>query len=130
MVGIGLLIAAIAAWLAPLGVSLLYERGAFSAADTLRVSSVLRWGLVQLPFYFGVLVLVQLLASQRRYKIMAAIALANFAVKALMNAYLAPKMGVHGIMLATSCMYVASFVCYFLVALKPIGTQFPTGEPK
>lgn len=130
MVAIGLLIAAVAAWLAPFGVSLLYERGAFSTADTIRVSSVLRWGLVQLPFYFGVLVLVQLLASQRRYKIMAVIALANFAVKALMNTYLAPKMGVHGIMLATSCMYIASFVCYFLVALRPIGTQFKTAEPK
>ena len=67
MVVIGLLIAAVAAWLAPLGVSLLYERGAFSAADTARVSTVLRWGLLELPFYFGVLVLVQLLASQNRY---------------------------------------------------------------
>ena len=119
MVAIGLLVAAFSAWLAPLGVSLLYERGAFSAADTLRVSSVLRWGLLQLPFYFGVLVLVQLLASQNRYGLMAAVAVANFAVKALMNLYLAPKMGVHGIMLATSCMYASSFVCYFLVAMRP-----------
>lgn len=119
MVAIGLLIAALAAWLAPLGVSLLYERGAFSAADTARVSSVLRWGLLQLPFYFGVLVLVQLLASQNRYGLMATIAVVNFLVKAVMNYYLAPKMGVHGIMLATSCMYASSFICYFLVAMRP-----------
>lgn len=130
MVGIGLVIAAIAAWLAPLGVSLLYERGAFGAADTLRVSSVLRWGLLQLPFYFGVLILVQLLASQNRYGVMAVIAVANFVIKALMNIYLAPKMGVHGIMLATSCMYASSFVCYFLMALKPAVLRSKTTDPK
>lgn len=130
MVAIGLLIAAVAAWLAPFGVSLLYERGAFSAADTARVSSVLRWGLLQLPFYFGVLVLVQLLASQNRYKLMALIAVLNFAVKAIMNTYLAPKMGVHGIMLATSCMYASSFICYFLVALKPAALPVKTVGPK
>lgn len=130
MVAIGLIIAAVAAWLAPWGVSLLYERGAFSAADTERVSSVLRWGLLQLPFYFGVLVLVQLLASQNRYKLMALIAVLNFAVKAMMNTYLAPKMGVHGIMLATSCMYASSFICYFLVALKPAALPVKTVNSK
>lgn len=130
MVAIGLVVAAIAAWLAPLGVSLLYERGAFSAADTARVSSVLRWGLLQLPFYFGVLVLVQLLASQNRYGLMSAIAVANFAVKAVMNSYLAPKMGVHGIMLATSCMYASSFICYFLLAMKPAVLDVKTSDPK
>lgn len=130
MVLIGLAVATITAWLAPLGVSLLYERGAFSAEDTARVSSVLRWGLLQLPFYFGVLILVQLLASQNRYGIMAAIALANFAAKALMNWYLAPKMGVHGIMLATSCMYTVSFICYFIVALKPAAVRVKHAEPK
>ncbi len=130
MVGIGLVVAAFSAWLAPWGVALLYERGAFSAEDTARVSSVLRWGVLQLPFYFGVLVLVQLLASQNRYGLMAAIALANFAVKALMNWYLAPKMGVHGIMLATSCMYTVSFICYFVVALKPAGVRANHAEPK
>lgn len=129
MVAIGLLVAAVTAWLAPWGVGLLYERGAFTAEDTARVSSVLRWGLLQLPFYFGVLILVQLLASQNRYGIMAVIALANFAVKALMNWYLAPKMGVHGIMLATSCMYTASFICYFIVALKPAKLQVKNAEP-
>ncbi|GAA5089503.1 murein biosynthesis integral membrane protein MurJ [Paenalcaligenes hermetiae] len=130
MVVIGLVIAALAGWLAPWGVGLLYERGAFTAADTVRVSSVLRWGLLQLPFYFGVLILVQLLASQHRYGMMATIAIINFAVKALMNMWLAPQMGVHGIMLATSCMYAMSFVSYFLVALKPATIQVKPTESK
>lgn len=120
MVGVGVAIATVAMWLAPWGVALLYERGAFSPADTARVASALRWGLFQLPFYFGVLILVQLLASQRRYVLMAAIAVINFMVKAVMNVWLAPKMGVEGIMLATSLMYSASFICYFLAALPKL----------
>ena len=109
-----------AGWLlAPWAVALLFERGAFTAEDTQAVADVFRFGLLQLPFYFGVLILVQLLASQNRYRIMAAIAVANFALKAVLNQYFAPEMGVAGIMLATSCMYALSYFCYFLVALRP-----------
>ncbi len=107
--------------LAPWGVSFLFERGAFTAKDTVVVAGVLRWGLLQLPFYFGVLVLVQLLASQNRYRIMAGIAICNFAVKAAMNFLLAPVMGPEGIMLATSLMYISSYLCYALVARRPAG---------
>ena len=105
-------------WLSPWMVALLFERGAFTAEDTQRVAEVMRWGLLQMPFYFGVLILVQLLASQNRYRIMAAIAIANFLLKAVMNAVLAPIMGVSGIMLATSLMYALSYLCYVAVALR------------
>lgn len=114
--------------LAPWMVSLLFERGAFTADDTQRVAEVMRWGLLQVPFYFGVLVLVQLLASQNRYRIMASIAVANFLLKAVMNQVLAPVMGVNGIMLATSLMYLLSYVCYVAVALKPPAPRAPTGS--
>lgn len=118
MVALGGVAVALGWVAAPWGVGLLFERGAFTPQDTVAVASVLRWGLLQLPFYFGVLVLVQLLASQNRYRIMSVIAVANFALKAAMNIVLAPRMGVTGIMLATSLMYALSFACYALVALR------------
>lgn len=112
-------VATLVGWiLAPWGVALLFERGAFTAQDTVSVAHVLRWGLLQLPFYFGVLVLVQLLASQNRYRIMAIIAFANFGLKAVMNFVLAPSMGAAGIMLATSLMYALSYICYVAVAVR------------
>ena len=118
----------LAGWfLAPWGVSLLFQRGAFTAENTQTVAHVLRWGLLQLPFYFGVLILVQLLASQNRYRIMAVIAIANFALKAVMNYVLAPTMGVAGIMLATSVMYALSYTCYVVVALRAVPA---VGRPK
>jgi len=116
----------LAGWLlAPWGVGLLFERGAFTAQDTAVVAHVLRWGLLQMPFYFGVLILVQLLASQNRYRIMAVIAVANFILKAGMNQALAPLMGAAGIMLATSIMYALSYICYVAVALR----SEPAGRP-
>lgn len=118
MVGAGVLVVALGWMLAPWGVSVLFERGAFTAQDTQAVAQVLRWGLLQLPFYFGVLILVQLLASQNRYRLMSMIAVANFALKAVLNLVLAPRMGVAGIMLATSLMYALSFVCYAAVAYR------------
>jgi peptidoglycan biosynthesis protein MviN/MurJ (putative lipid II flippase) len=120
MLGGGAMVTLIGWVAAPWGVGLLFERGAFTAQDTIRVAQVLRWGLLQMPFYFGVLILVQLLASQNRYRIMAAIAVANFAVKAMLNPMLAPAMGPSGIMLATSIMYASSYACYVMVALRRV----------
>jgi peptidoglycan biosynthesis protein MviN/MurJ (putative lipid II flippase) len=118
MLLIGAVVVTLGWWLAPWGVSVLFERGAFTAQDTALVAHVLRWGLLQVPFYFGVLILVQLLASQNRYGWMAAIAVVNFLIKAWMNTVLAPSMGVAGIMLATSIMYAMSYGCYLGLALK------------
>jgi len=119
MVGAGAAAVLVAWVLAPWGVALLFERGAFTADNTQAVAQVLRWGLLQLPFYFGVLILVQLLASQNRYRVMALIAVANFLLKVVLNAMLAPRMGTAGIMLATSLMYALSFACYAVVAWRP-----------
>ncbi|WP_159991775.1 murein biosynthesis integral membrane protein MurJ [Pelistega ratti] len=127
MVGLGVFFLVIAWYLAPFIVKIVFERGAFTAQDTIAVAEALRYGLMQVPFYFGVLILVQLLASQNRYKLMAGIALINFAVKFLMNYLLAPHYGIQGIMLATAAMYLCSFICYFIVAwrlpLQPSATH-------
>ncbi|AEC20677.1 hypothetical protein PT7_2137 [Pusillimonas sp. T7-7] len=128
MVLAGAVVTAVGWLLAPWGVALLFERGAFTADDTVVVAQVLRWGLLQMPFYFGVLILVQLLASQNRYRIMAAIAIGNFAMKAIMNYLWAPVMGASGIMLATSIMYASSYICYVMVALRPVSAAAPSNQ--
>src|SRR5690606_27511517 len=79
----GAAVAALGRLLALRGVSLLFERRAVTEQDTQAVAHVLQWGILQLPFYFGVLVLVQLLASQNRYRIMAAKAVASIAIKGM-----------------------------------------------
>jgi hypothetical protein len=40
-----------------------------------------------------------------------------------MNYLLAPIMGPEGIMLATSAMYASSYLCYVLVAMRPVDAR-------
>jgi peptidoglycan biosynthesis protein MviN/MurJ (putative lipid II flippase) len=118
MLAIGVVVAVVMWLLAPMAVALLFERGAFDAANTAAVSSLVRWGAVQLPFYFSVLVLVQLFASEGRFKAMAIIAAANFAVKAIANFVLIQWLGIAGVMLAASVVGASAFGCYLLLTLS------------
>jgi peptidoglycan biosynthesis protein MviN/MurJ (putative lipid II flippase) len=102
-------------WVAPWAVGLLFERGAFTPDDTKAVAEVLRFGLIQVPFYFAGLLLVSLLASQRKHKLIAIGAGVNLIVKIFANFILVPLMGIGGINVATAIMYLFSFamLCSF-----------------
>lgn len=116
---VGGVLVAIVCWLgASKGVQLMFQRGAFSAQDTLAVSAILRCGLVQVPFYFATLVLVQLFASEGRFRAMAAIAIINFGVKAISDFLFIKWMGAPGILLATALMHASSLAGYLLVSRK------------
>jgi peptidoglycan biosynthesis protein MviN/MurJ (putative lipid II flippase) len=118
MLAAGTLVAAVAWALAPWGIGLLFERGAFSSQDTQGVTEVFRWGLIQIPFYYSGLVLVQFLASQGRYQTIALFAVSNLVVKFVLNATLAAWLGVAGIAFATSLMYFWSVACLYWAALQ------------
>ena len=104
-------------FIAPWVIGLLFQRGAFTAEDTVVVAAVFRWSLVQLPFYFAVLVLVQLMASRNRFGVMSVFAATNFLAKLGFNLLLVPWMGIEGIALATSLMYFYSLSCFLGLAL-------------
>ncbi len=90
------------------GVHLAFERGAFSAQDTMRVAEALRFGFLQLPFYFAGIVVAQLVASHARYKIFLYSNCVGLAVKLVGNLLLIPGMGIKGAFLATAIMYAAT----------------------
>jgi putative peptidoglycan lipid II flippase len=106
-------ITALAAWLLmPSLVALLFQRGAFGAEDTLMVASVARWALLQLPFFLGGMVLLQLLTAMGRFREIAAVALLNLGIKLVLNMALAPQFGLVGIVIASACMYLGGFVFF------------------
>lgn len=96
--------------LAPWGVKLLFERGAFTSQDTVVVTEVLRYGLTQLPFYFAGIVLISLLASQGRHGAIAAVASLSLFVKVGAMMILTPALGIKGIALATAVMSAATLL--------------------
>ena len=99
-------IAMIVAWgFARWAVQLLFERGAFTVQDTLAVTGVLRYGLVQLPFYFGALVLISYVSSQRRYMVLFWSGVIGLGSKMIGNMLLIPLFGINGIAMAWGLVY-------------------------
>ena len=109
------------AWLAsPLVVKALFERGAFTPTETAQVSTVLRFSLLQLPFYAASLVLVSLIAAQKRYMVLFFSALLALAVKIPLLGLLVPIMQVNAIALSAGVVYlINALFCVAIVRLKP-----------
>jgi peptidoglycan biosynthesis protein MviN/MurJ (putative lipid II flippase) len=100
-------------------VRLLFQHGAFTAADTQRVASVLRAGLLQLPPYLTGMVAVQLLTSRMKYGVLLGTSATILFVKIVLNALLIPIFGLQGVMFSTAGMYLVSGVALWIVALRP-----------
>ncbi|PVX77968.1 peptidoglycan biosynthesis protein MviN/MurJ (putative lipid II flippase) [Paraburkholderia unamae] len=122
-------VALFASLFSKLAVAMLYQRGAFTSTDTAVVANLLRWGLVQIPFYFPVLVMVQLFASQGRFKAMTIIASINFFVKVIADLCLINWLGLAGIQLATAMMHASSLACYLLFEHVSKGKSKNGGVP-
>jgi peptidoglycan biosynthesis protein MviN/MurJ (putative lipid II flippase) len=110
LVGLGVAAVAIGWPLAPTAVALVFERGAFNAGDSRAVAHALRFGLLQLPFVFGGLALVQWIAASGRYGVLLAVACLALVVKITMNLLLIHPLGLAGLMAATAAMYAVSFL--------------------
>lgn len=117
---LGCLTLAFGWWMAPKIVKLLFERGAFAAEDTILVTEVFRYGLLQLPFYFSGIVLVSCLASQGKYRVLTVVAGVNLVVKILSLQVFVKYFELNGVMLSTSLMYASSFFSYLYVFSRKI----------
>lgn len=116
---IGLVVSVVGITLAPFITELLFQRGAFTVNDTQRVADVLRYALVQVPFYFVSMVFMQALLSQSFYAAVAAISGISLVVKIAISWLLVPTMGLAGLLLATSVVYAVSVsLCWVVLTLE------------
>jgi putative peptidoglycan lipid II flippase len=114
-------VAMLVCWfLAPWGVKTLFERGAFEPKDTAIVQEILRYGLIQLPFYFASLVIVSSLVSQERYFVISVIGALNLILKIILSALLVASFGVAGLMISSSLMAIFSSLLLSFVFFKTI----------
>lgn len=95
----------VAAFAQPL-VALLYERGSFTAADRDQVTTLLRYGMLQMPPFLAGLVLVTALAASRDLAFLAFAAGAGLLAKVVLSALLVPVHGAQGLLMATALMYL------------------------
>ena len=105
---------------------LLYERGAFTAADTAAVSAAHRLCALQIPFYTVGVVLTRLLQSLQRNALVARIAVGNFFVNIGANLLFMHYLGVAGITLATSVVYALACTVLGVVAWRALNRSATT----
>jgi putative peptidoglycan lipid II flippase len=97
-------------------IQLLYERGAFLRKDTYLVANIQSLFVWQIPFYIGGMLLAKIISSFQANHILMWVSGLNLLLKVTMNYLFIQWMGVSGIALSTSLMYLGSFlfVYYFV----------------
>lgn len=89
-------------------VRVIYQRGSFTVEDTSQVAHVLRYYLLQIPFYVLGSLVVRLISSLRANSILAWVTVGNLILKIALNYILGRFIGIGGIAFATSIMYCCS----------------------
>lgn len=96
-------------------IQLLFERGAFTADNTLVVAILYNWSLIQVPFYFSALVLVSVLASGGHYVLIALSGASNLLFKLLFALPLVKHFQLNGLVISNSAMYAVSLTILYLM---------------
>lgn len=89
-------------------VRLLFERGAFTAADTATVAPVQAMLALQIPFYSVGILYVRLISSLKANQILMYGTVISFALNIVLDYLFKEWLGVSGIALATTIVYIAS----------------------
>lgn len=99
-------------------VALLFQRGAFTEADTHLVGQVQAMYLLQVPVYVLIMLYARLIAALKATYLMIWGNVINLSVCIVLTYALMPRFGVVGIALATSLMYLVSTAFLSLVSLR------------
>ncbi|MBN4047025.1 polysaccharide biosynthesis C-terminal domain-containing protein [bacterium AH-315-P13] len=95
-------------------VTLIFERNAFTSADTIIVSKIQQMYLLQIPFYISSIVMVKFLTSINRNNFMVFSSFLSLVLNIVFNYILIKTMGVYGLALATSLVYFISFITLYI----------------
>ena len=101
---------------APWVVSLLFERGAFTATDSAHVSVVLQYALIQIPFYAFAMALVSCIASQKQYGVLLISGMIGLVVKIIAAVVLTRFMRLEGLAFSTTFIYLANAIFFIFLA--------------
>ena len=104
-------------------VSLLYQRGAFSSADTVAVAQVLTLGVWQIPFFAVGTVFSRLISSLGANQLLLVQAAMVLVLDIVLDVTLARYAGVAGIALATTLIYGVSLIFLVLAARIALGRR-------
>lgn len=101
-------------------IRVLFERGAFTSADTLRVGQIQIFLLLQVPFYLLTILIVRLLSSLNKNIVLMHAAMINLILKVILNYVFIRRFGVAGIGLSTALVCLISLGYCFAMLNKQI----------
>jgi putative peptidoglycan lipid II flippase len=104
-------------------VALIYYRGAFTAADTMAVTDLVRYLAPMIPFYLGATVAIQVLSALRRNQVLLWASLMGLALKVALNYGLLAVMGLPGIGLSTTLCYAATMTFALVFCRRALKAQ-------
>ena len=104
-------------------IRVIFQRGSFTVMDTNAVSSVQALFAFQIPFYIGSIVIVRLISSLRANHILMWGAGINLIVNVGLNILLIHFIGLKGIALSTSFVYLISFLYLTSFAIRLISRE-------
>lgn len=98
----------------------LFERGAFTSTDTTIVAWTQVLFLVQVPFYTLGILAVRLISALQANRVLMWGSAISLVLNGVLDYALMQKMGVAGIALSTSLVYVASFLYLFVMVTRAL----------
>ncbi len=104
-------------------IRIVFQRGAFTAVDTGVVSRVQALLSLQIPFYFLAQLGVRLISALKKNWVLMAIAGVNMVVNVVFNLILMRYLGVAGIALSTSFVYLVSSALVYASIAKSLWRQ-------
>jgi putative peptidoglycan lipid II flippase len=99
-------------------VRVMLQRGSFTAADTQIVAQIQSSFALQIPFYIGCMLVVRLISAMRKNQILIVGSAFNLAINIGLNYLFMRWMGVAGIALSTSFVYIFSFGFLLVFVLR------------
>ena len=99
-------------------VQILFERGSFNAEDTQLVSQIQIFYALQIPFYISAIFIVRLINSLGINHFLAWGSAINLVANIVCNYVFLQWIGVKGIALSTSCVYLLSFTFLYILINK------------
>ncbi|MBF8149558.1 polysaccharide biosynthesis C-terminal domain-containing protein [Winogradskyella sp. F6397] len=113
VVGVGIIITIITIFSSDWIVQMWLERNEFTHEDTLKVSTIQKIMLANVPFYLCTLIIVKFLTSINKNKFMAQISFVNLFVNIILNMLFIEHYGVFGLALSTTLVLIISSCFYF-----------------
>jgi putative peptidoglycan lipid II flippase len=99
-------------------VQVLLQRGSFTADDARVVAQIQSCFALQIPFYIGCMLLVRLISAMRTNQVLILGSACNLMINIGLNYLFMSWLGVAGIALSTSFVYIFSFVFLLLFVLR------------